>query len=262
LSLLQALVLGLVQGLTEFVPVSSSGHLVLVPAVLGWAQPPLVFVVLLHLGTLVSLLVYFRAELLPMVGIGGVPGPERASPRTLLWMVVATGVTGVLAFPAKDRVELMFESPSIVAGMLVVTAAVLLAAERLGRGERPLGKVGAKDAVIVGAAQALAVMPGLSRSGMTIASGLLAGLSRQAAARFAFLISMPAIAGAAALSLPHLPDGGWTISLAPCIVGFISAAVSGYVAVGLVMGFVQQRRLKWFAGYCLLVGVMALWLLR
>lgn len=259
---LRALVLGLVQGVTEFVPVSSSGHLVLLPALLHWQPPPVAFDVLLHAATVVSLLVYFRADILPLFGIGRSPGESGASPRTLLWIVAATVVTGALAFPVKDRIEALFASPRAAAGFLLVTAVVLLASEAAARGQRNLGGVGWRQGLAVGVAQALAACPGLSRSGMTICAGLVTGLSRKAAAQFAFLVSIPAILGASAVKLPELFSGSWTVPLTSCIVGFASAAISGYVAIWLVMGFVQQRRLKWFAAYCIIAGALALLFLR
>jgi len=262
LNWLHALVLGIVQGVTEFVPVSSSGHLVLVPRALGWPEPPVAFDVLLHVGTLASLLVYFRRELLGLFGLGrGREGLE-AAPRTLLWLAVATLVTGAVVFPIRHQVEALFGSPRTAAGFLLVTAAVLLVSEMLARGQRGLNAVGWKDAAATGIGQALAACPGLSRSGMTIGAGLVTGLSRRAAAQFAFLLSVPAILGAAVVKLPELRAAGWTVPISSCILGLVSAAISGYLAIGLAMAFVQQRRLKWFAAYCALVGLLALFLLR
>lgn len=262
MSPLRALLLGLVQGVTEFVPVSSSGHLVLVPAVLGWQPAPVAFDVLLHVGTLVSLLVYFRADLLPLFALRTPTGQGQACPRTLLWVLVATGLTGAIAFPARARVEALFQSPRAVAGLLLVTAVVLVTAELFARGKRTVGAVGWREGLGVGVAQAFAACPGLSRSGMTIAAGLATGLSRKAAAQFAFLVSIPAIAGAALVKSPDLFHQGWTVPPTSCIVGFASAVASGYLAICWAMRFVQQRRLKWFAGYCAIAGVLTLVLLR
>lgn len=252
--MLQAIILGLVQGLTEFLPVSSSGHLVLVPALLGWRQPSLTFDVLLHLGTLLALVVYFRADLGRLAG-----APFRrdavADRRLLAYLAIASvpaGVAGLALGGVSDR---LFEAPLRVCGELVVTALILLGTERWGERarRRPLTPPGA---LTIGVAQAIAILPGISRSGSTIGTALLLGLSREEATRFSFLLAIPAIAGAGVVRAGDLASGSFELTGAVAA-GVIASAVSSYAAIGGLLAFVRSRSLRVFAGYLLVFAPLS-----
>lgn len=245
-----AVLLGVVQGLTEFIPVSSKTHLVVVPALLGRPAPDLGFIVLLHLGTLVGLVAYLAGDLRQLLR------DRRELGLVLIASAPAAGV-GVLF---QDTFEALIESPRPAAFMLVITAVLLWAAERLaGRARRGLPRPlrdapRVRDAVGMGVAQAAALFPGVSRSGSTMAAGLVLGLGRAAAARFSFLMAMVAIAGANVLELPEVVDHGLGM---PEVAGFAAAAVSGYAAVGFLLRYLRERSFLPFAAYCLAFGLGA-----
>ena len=275
--LLQALLLGLVQGVTEFVPVSSSGHLQAVPFLLGWDPGSLAFDVALHLGTLVAVVVYFRSDLAGIVRAVVRPGlrdaSARGSRRLLVILAVASIPAAAVGLLARDLVTAAFEQPLAIAFFLVVTALLLWSSERrrtqLGTVEHAADDVVAIDqeldalpmtrVVGVGAAQALAIFPGISRSGATIAAGLWLGLSRGAAARLSFLMLLPITVGAALLTLPDLgavepgvlPFGATEIAL-----GVTVSAISGYLAIRYLIALVARRSLLIFARYVLVLAAV------
>jgi len=213
--LVQALVMGVVQGLTEFLPISSSGHLILVPWLLGWDEPfitSLGFSVMLHLGTLVALLVYFASDWIRLIGAGLASVRDRGigdDPyQRLAWVLVAATIpAAVVGGLLGDTIENAARRPAIVALALVVGAAILWYADRVGRRDRETESISFPLAIGVGLAQTIALVPGVSRSGITISAGLLAGLTREAAARFSFLLAAPTIAGAGVLEAYHLVRG-------------------------------------------------------
>ena len=264
---LQALILGIVQGLTEFLPVSSSAHLVLVPWALGWKLKPeaaFVFDVLVQLGTLAAVVIYFWADLMHML---------RATLRAVLarrWTddpyLRLTGLVILGTIPAvvaglllKPLVEAAFDSPAAVSLFLLVTAGVMFAAEKVGRGTASLESATWVDALWVGLAQALAIFPGISRSGSTLAAGLARGLPRPAAARFSFLLYIPVMIGAgliAGLDLAALPAAA---SYVPTVLlGAAAAAVVGYLAIHWLLTFVSRHSLTVFSLYCLAAGCAGL----
>lgn len=255
--------MGLLQGATEFLPVSSSGHLVLVPWLLGWSSPGLAFDSVLHFGTLLAVLVYMRAEIAVVVvgwwnsvRMRRIDRPE----ERLGWLIVVSAIPGaVLGFLAEDYFEALFASPRAVAVLLLVTGALLVTSERLGRRIRSLHQAGLRDAVWMGLAQALAIAPGISRSGATIAGGLLRGLRRDDAARFSFLMVIPIIAGAAGLQVVKMIDVGIDAAQATnLIIGFTVAFLAGYAAIGFLIGFLRTRTLLPFALYCWGFGLLSL----
>jgi len=260
MNILQALILGLVQGATEFIPVSSSAHLVLVPWLLGWPEPGLSFDTIVHWGTLVAVLLVFWRDFVALVGawLRGWQERDWSSPpaRLAWWLILGTVPGVVLGLLLEDFFEALFSTPATVAGLLLVTAAILALSERLGRRTRDLETMTATDALLIGLGQACAIAPGISRSGATIAVGLLQGLKRDVAARFSFLLSTPIILGAGVLPLKDLlGTSGWTAQIPLLAVGFLAAAGSGYACIRFLLSFLQRGRLYGFAVYCALVGM-------
>jgi undecaprenyl-diphosphatase len=268
MSLLQAMILGLVQGATEFIPISSSGHLVLVPWLLDWDKAPLAFDTTVHWGTLVAVLAVFWSDLYKLFVAGlnsllATVDKNRAYDSVqarLAWAIVLGSLPAALAgFLLEDFFEELFGKPVAAAGLLLVTAAILTFSERLSRRERSFDEIGWLDALFIGVAQAFAIMPGISRSGATIAAGLTREVRREAAARFSFLLSTPVILGAGLFKLLDLVQAGGVDDLVgPLIVGFVAAAVSGYLCIRWLLNYLARRPLYVFATYCLLFGLFNL----
>lgn len=265
---LQALVMGIVQGLTEFLPVSSSGHLIIVPYLLGWDDTfitSLAFSVMLHMGTLVALLVYFRADWLRLVPAGLAAVRDRSlrddPDRRLAWLVIAATIPAALAgFLLNDLIEQRFRQVGLVALMLVVGGVILWLADRWGRRDRGIGDVTFPVALGIGAAQALALVPGISRSGISISAARLAGLDREAAARFSFLMATPVTAGAGLFEARKLLTGeaGVDVAVAPLLVGTIAALGSGLVAIHFMLRYLRTRSLSVFVAYRFVLAAVVL----
>ncbi len=254
-----AALLGAVQGVTEFLPISSKTHLVVVPALLDADPPSLAFIVLLHLGTLVALGLYFARDLWRIASEVVTGGDGR---RTATLLAVATGPAAVLGLVFEETVERLLSHPREAAFALLATALVLVGAEwlagtiRIGRRlPRPLRpEPTLRDAVAIGLAQAVALLPGVSRSGSTLGTGLALGLRREAAARFSFLLAMPALAGANVLELPEVVgDGVGTAE----VVGFGVALVTGYASVSLLLRYLRRFNYLPFAAYCAVFALVA-----
>jgi undecaprenyl-diphosphatase len=264
MSLLQALVMGIVQGATEFLPVSSSGHLVLVPWLLNWELGDISFHVVLHAGTLVAILAYFWRDILTLLQAawrGLVTRRPFEDPQArLAWLLLLASLPAAVAgLLLEDLVAEVLETPRAVAAFLLVTAALLLISERLGRQERERTSLTTRDALWIGTAQALALFPGISRSGATIAGGMTRGLRRSEAARFSFLLAVPVILGGTVLSLFELITTPGSASQAgPLAVGFLASAGVGYPAIHLLLRHVRRRPLTGFALYCLAAGIGSL----
>lgn len=264
MTILQALILGVVQGLTEFLPVSSSAHLVFVPAVMR-IPPSVAFDTLLHLGTLLAVIGYFRKDVAALVkafvrSLADIPGKKfrrglrEDSFKRLAWLIVVGSIpAGVLGFLFKKFFETLFHSETAVAVLLIVTGAILWLAERTKRGNKQAEDMTMSDSLVIGLAQAAAIAPGISRSGATISAGLFLGLERRMAARFSFLLSIPAILGATVLQLKGI-SAGFHLSAGVFLAGLISAFVSGWLAILVLMDIIQKRSLRVFAYYCWLVG--------
>lgn len=254
----RAAILGLVQGLTEFLPVSSSGHLVLAQKLLGLQEPELLFDVAVHVGTLFAVLLVFRADIRAMLRGLWARDEEARKGRRLLLLVAAGSVpTAIIGLLFKDYFEALFASILAVGCALLITGFLLMATRLASRAGRGLEQTGWARAFAVGIAQGLAITPGISRSGATISAGLLLGLERELAARFSFVLSVPAILGALALQIRHL-DAQAQVPLAPLLVGAAVAAASGYAALKLLLKLVKGGRLHWFAFYCWALGLLAL----
>lgn len=266
--LVQALIMGIVQGLTEFLPVSSSGHLIVVPFLFGWRDPfitSIAFSVMLHAGTLAALLIYFRADWLRLVPAGLAAARDRsfrADPdRRLAWLLVAATIPAAIAgFLFNDVVEAVFREVGIVAITLVIGGVILWLADRWGARTKGIGDVTFPIAIGLGVAQAVALIPGISRSGISISAARLAGLDREAAARFSFLMATPITAGAAVFEVRKLVSGeaGVEVSIAPLIVGMVAAFVSGMLAIGILLRYLRSRSLSVFVVYRVVLAAVVL----
>lgn len=270
LSIVQALVMGLTQGLTEFIPVSSSGHLILVPWLFGWNDPvrdgfltSLEFSVILHMGTLVALLVYFWRDWLRLIPAGLATIRDRSlkddPDRKMAWLLVVATIPAVLVGPLlSGPVEDAVREPARVAMMLCVGAAILWLADRWGTKERGAETLGFRGALGIGLAQVFALVPGISRSGISIAAGLFGGLTREAAARFSFLMATPVVAGAgvweARKLLSHDPAAP-NPEAHLVIIGFITAAISGVIAIRFMLAFLQRQSVNAFVVYRILAAI-------
>jgi undecaprenyl-diphosphatase len=267
LSILEAFILGLTQGLTEFLPVSSSGHLVLVPEFFNLTKPNLGFDIVLHLATLLAVLGYFFRDVRNMVVALVAPArmnrPEvKYWRRLFLWLVIGSVPAAIAGFAFSRFFEGMIDSTMAVGIFLVLTSLLLfgsdLALDHSRRQPASLGKMKAADALIIGCFQALAIAPGLSRSGSTVSAGLFLGFDRPSAARFSFLLSIPAILGAFVASLGGLGGGFGGASAVAYLVGAASAAVSGFLAIFLLMRYVKNHRFRLFAIYTAALGVFVI----
>jgi undecaprenyl-diphosphatase len=252
--MLDAILWGVIQGFAEFLPISSSGHLVLIPALLGRDGPDLGTSAMLHLGTLVAVIVYYRADLLRMLRFDR---PARKMIALLFVGTVPAAILGLAFYSVLDRIN---ETPRVVAAMLIVTGVVLLSTTLIRVGDRAAQDLTVKDAGLIGLAQSVALTPGISRSGMTIAAGLGRGLQPVEAARFSFLLAIPATAGAVVLSAGKAVADGSGISNAT-VVGTVVAGLVGYLAIGLLIRALSSVGLGPFGLYCIAFGSIAFALL-
>ncbi len=266
--ILQALVLGIVQGLTEYIPVSSTAHLLLVPWLFGWQNDPnatFVFTILIQWGTLVGVVIYFWRDLVSIAKamINGLTQrkPFGTSDARLGWFVILATVPAVIAgLLFKKYFEQLYTQYVIIAIIMIVAAGLLIAAERFGKKQRELESMNAKDATAIGLWQVLALVPGVSRSSATISGGMLQGFLREPAARFSFLMSIPALLGAGVVAIKDLLDVKGLLGqlAAPLAVGFIAAAISGYFTIRWLLGFLKSRPMNVFAVYRVIFGAICI----
>lgn len=263
----QSIILGIIQGLTEFLPVSSSGHLVIVPYLLGWDIPPqdaFIFDVLVQVATLAAVFAYFWTDFAAILGglwqgLRERPVFQNPNARLGLKIVVASLPAGVIGLLLKDAVESAFNSPAATGLCLLVTALLLWIAERTGSRSRDLAQLSWLDALVVGFFQALAIFPGVSRSGSTIVGGMQRGLDRASAARFSFLMSAPIMLAAGGLAAGDLMQIPHLSQLLPTFLpGFAASALVGYFSIRWLLGFLTHRSLNLFAIYCALAGGLVL----
>ena len=274
MSLLEGILLGIVQGLTELLPVSSSAHLVFAQSLIqGFKQPGVLFDVVLHVGTTVAVALFFRREIGEIL-VALLPKGYRRSlsgrldtalndgwvgtrRRFLLYLIVATVITGAIGLGFKDVIHDLFESVELAASMLLVTGILLFLSDRVKNPVRTEAQMNLLDGIVIGVIQGIAVLPGISRSGSTITFGLFRGLEGETAARFSFLLSIPAIAGAAVLEARHaeaIPQD----QIAVYAAGGLAAAVVAYLTLKFLFLVVRKRNLRFFAYYCWIVGAAVL----
>lgn len=264
--ILQAVIIGAIQGLTEFLPISSSAHLITVPQLLGWDDPFLnsaTFDVMLHAGTLVALLVFFWRDVVRLVGAAWAALRERSlagdpDRRLALCLLVSIIPAGLLGVAFESFFDTWFRDNLLSIPVVMVLGALFLwVADRFGRGERDLDRVDVPDAVVIGVAQAFALFPGASRSGVTIGTGLLRGLRRDAAARFAFLMGIPVIGGATVWKLRSLADGGLTgDQVGSLVAGLVSSTLFGLLAIGVLLRYLRSHDLGVFVAYRLVFAAV------
>ncbi|MCL4793778.1 MAG: undecaprenyl-diphosphatase UppP [Bryobacteraceae bacterium] len=263
--LYQVILLAVLQGITEFLPISSSAHLALVPWLTGWEDQGLTFDIALHFGTLAAVLIYFFRDWVRIIaagiGIRATPGGENTAHPHLLWMLgAATVPVGIAGILGKDAVETTLRSPYVIGFMLIAVGLLMGWADRLGQGPRKLGDVTWTDALAIGAAQALAIIPGTSRSGITITTGLFRRMERAEAARFSFLLSTPAIGGAAVLAFRDLMNAGGIPSgeAAAFVAGILVSALTGCLVISFFLKFLRKFSLKFFVAYRIIFGILVL----
>ena len=260
MTIFQALVLGIVQGLTEFLPVSSSAHLALTPWLFGWQDPGLAFDVALHFGTLITVLWYFRKEWIALiqatVRIIRTRRLEGPHDRRVLYLILATIPGAIGGLLLEKKAETAFRAPSLIAVNLIVMGVVLWLVDRISRQEKNLDAMTAKEAVTIGLAQVLALLPGVSRSGATISAGRALKFDREAAAVFSFLMSMPIIAAAVVLKGPDaLQSNGLTAEI---VVGVAAAAISSWLAIAVLLRYVSRNSYGIFGLYRIIAGLFIL----
>ncbi|CAA7602479.1 undecaprenyl-diphosphate phosphatase [Acididesulfobacillus acetoxydans] len=250
MTVFQAVVLGIVQGLGEFLPISSSAHLILVPWLAGWPVPGLTFDVALHMGTLLAVVLYFWHDWLNLIrsALRRRPSEEK---RLFWYLVVATIPGGLFGVLLEKKAETVFRAPALIGALLVVMGIVLYLADKK-RQARNLDTMTIGDALWIGLSQALAILPGVSRSGSTIAAARWLHLSREAAARFSFLMSTPIILGAGILKLRHLTPAALNL---PFIAGVLSSFVVGILSISFFLKFLRHNNLNIFVGYRLILGL-------
>jgi len=260
----QALILGIVQGLTEFLPISSSAHLIIIPWLFGWDDGGLTFDVALHVGTLAAVLIYFFKDWVQIIahGFGISVGHDSglAKNRGLLWLLAVGTIPGAIAGALFEKqAEHAFRSPLVIAATMVVFGALLWLADSIGRKQKDIAHVSIFDSMAVGLAQALAIIPGVSRSGVTMTAGLFRNLDRTTAARFSFLLSTPIIAGAAAKKFYDVSKHGGGIphdmQLA-FIVGILASAITGCLTIAFFLNFLRHRSLATFVWYRIIFGIV------
>jgi undecaprenyl-diphosphatase len=247
-------ILGIVQGLTEFLPVSSSGHLVIVTGLLK-LPPDVAFDVMLHFATLLAVCVYFAPDILRIINAFLFDRRMKNPDFKLgVLIIIASIPTAIIGFALKDIFESMFSSLLYVGIFLIITGILITLAETYGKARKGVQKLSFMDPLIIGLAQGCAIAPGLSRSGTTVSASLLMGLDRSLAARFSFLLSIPAILGASIFKAKFILH----IINAQTLAGFIAAAISGYLAIWLFMGLIRKKSIRGFAYYCFAAGACAI----
>jgi len=267
MSIFRAVILGIVQGLTEFLPVSSSGHLRIVPALMGWGDPGTAFTAVIQLGTMAAVVIYFWKDLwrITLAWFASLRDrSKRSEPDAKMgwYLIVATIPIGLLGLAFKDQIESGARDLRLIAGTLIVMGLVLLYAEKVATRRKELADVDTRDGIAIGLAQSLALVPGVSRSGSTISAGLFLGYTREAAARFSFLLSIPAVVLSGLFSLKDLgsTEGG-SVGAVPTVVATLVSFVVGYLAIAWFLKFLTSHSTKVFVVYRVGLGLLLIVLL-
>ena len=265
MDLLQAIVLGIVQGLTEFLPISSSGHLRIVPAFLGWEDPGTAFTAVIQLGTMAAVVLYFRDDLLRIacVWLASLRDPERRSEldaRLGWYLIIGTVPISIFGLAFQHQIESSARSLYVIGTTLIVLGIVLLVAEKVSKRDRDLTTLTRRDAIVVGFAQALALIPGVSRSGATITAGLFLGFDRVAAARFSFLLSIPAVVLSGLFEFKDVLDGSaeGAAGIGATAVATLLAFISGYASIAFLLKFLTTHTTAVFVAYRVVLGIVVL----
>ncbi len=256
MSTLQAAILGLVQGLGEFLPISSSAHLVLIPWLFKWNDPGLTFDIALHIGTLIAVAIYFWKDWLKLITKGLTD--VRSTEGKLFWYLVAATISGaVVGFLLEKKAETIFREPVLIATMLILLGVLLYWADRKSVKHIEMNRITFRTSLFIGLSQALAIIPGVSRSGITMTMGLLMGLTREGAARFSFLLAAPIIFGAALVKLPFLISNPSIITI-NFIIGILVSFVIGILSIGFLLRYVQTKNFLPFAWYRFILGSLVI----
>lgn len=264
MSIVQAIVLGIVQGLTEFLPISSTGHLRIVPAFLGWEDPGAAFTAVTQLGTLAAVLLYFREDLtrIARAWLRSLRNPDMRKDRdarTGWYIILGTIPIGIFGLAFKDQIENGARDLYLIGTTLIVLGLLLLVAEKVGTRTRSLEQVGPRDGLVVGLAQAMALIPGVSRSGATITAGLFLGFDRPAAARFSFLLSIPAVVLSGLFEMrKFIGDGGDDTGVGALIIATVLAFVVGYASIAVLLRFLTSHTTYVFVAYRVVLGTIVL----
>ncbi|MDQ3676816.1 MAG: undecaprenyl-diphosphate phosphatase [Actinomycetota bacterium] len=265
MDLLQAAVLGVVQGLTEFLPISSSGHLRIVPAFVGWDDPGAAFTAIIQLGTMAAVVLFFRADLIRIARTWLASLRDSSRRRELdarlgWYLILATIPISIFGLAFTDQIENGARDLYLIGVMLIVFGLLLLVAEKVSQRQRDLSNISGRDALVVGFAQALALIPGVSRSGATITAGLFLGFDRVAAARFSFLLSIPAVVLSGLFELRGVIDGSveGAVGVAPTVVATVLAFVSGYASIAFLLRFLTTHSTAVFVAYRVALGAAVL----
>jgi undecaprenyl-diphosphatase len=261
----ESLVLGVVQGVTEFLPISSTAHLRIVPALLGWGDPGAAYTAVLQLGSLLAVVGYFLPELWKMVraalaALGDRSRPPSRPARELVYLVVGTVPAGLAGVAFRHAIEGSLRSLWVIALALIVVALLLAVVERRARHVREFGEITLRDALLIGCAQAFAVIPGVSRSGSTLAAAMALGLKREAAARFSFLLSVPVVAAAGVFEMPKVLKAH-DLHASTLAIGLLAAAVAGYASIAWLLRFLRARSTVPFIIYRVVLGLILIALL-
>jgi undecaprenyl-diphosphatase len=261
MSIFQSMVLGLVQGFGEFLPISSTAHLTIVPYFFHWKDPGLSFDVALHLGTLIAVMAYFWREWIEIFKLAfknnfqfPISNNQKIYNKNILWLIIIATIPGVLTgYFLENKAETVFRNPLLIAFSLSFAGLILYLADKYAKQGEGMDGINLKKALVIGLSQAVAIIPGVSRAGATITAGLFMGLDRKSAARFSFLLSTPIIFGAVVLKLPYLVSGGVSAGI---IVGILASAASGYLAIKYLIKFLENSSYKIFFWYRLVLAAV------
>ncbi|MCD4796736.1 MAG: undecaprenyl-diphosphate phosphatase [Candidatus Cloacimonetes bacterium] len=261
MEIIKSIILGIIQGLTEFLPISSSGHLVLAKHYLNFEMTDITFEIFLHLGSVIAVLLYFRKDILNLLKSLFIYSKDEVTHsnnrKIIFYLFVATVITALIGYYFEETIQKVFTSLYIPSIMLSITGIILIISDKIESKGLGSYQLGIKKSILIGLGQAFAILPGISRSGTTIALGIFTGLKREEAARFSFLLSVPIILGANVHKMSELSNLPKTMLL-PYLFGLIAAFFSGYMVISLLISFVKKQKLKYFAYYCWLVSIVTL----